>query len=251
MSITSKIRSLINSAETKTKKTFNDLTEAIQGLCDGYGDDNILLYAPQTLKLDDNRYVSTYGTNNRVGCVLASNSNPHNQIILNLSQVQTSARIIIKAKINNLFANNWMKMTGGNGANNDESKTMWIGTGYKSSEESLIYMGCPKSNGVSITAQATVPNGIWLYCTIYYDKVSQTAYYNIYDENLTVLFTIDLGQPSVYNNTSSAQFIGGNPSQTTKGDMEINLNETFLEIDNVLVWGKTNSKTENMGKPVS
>ena len=111
---------------------------------------------------------------------------------------------------------------------------------------SLIFLrsGTSKVRAVNFT---NIQTDKWYYIASV-GKVGGAYAASLYDEGGELIQKItatDTYTPA--SNTSIVATYGGRTGSTSSFAGQIDLTETFYEIDGVCAWGKTNSKTQNMG----
>ncbi len=105
------------------------------------------------------------------------------------------------------------------------------------------YVACPTG-----TFFTELSSNTWYYIAVNYDFANSIAVGALYNES-GVLLEANFAENQSYASRTANMIIGG----TGEGDNnifngEIELCETFIEVDNEIIWGEANSKTADMGK---
>lgn len=127
----------------------------------------------------------------------------------------------------------------GNGIEIEYDSNGILAGGYSSTSS-------PSSTNVWAFKQIAVELNTWYYVCLRYDNGNLST--ALYDADGELVDYVTITASNIYNRTFTPQ-IGGlsNWEYATMQNGTLDMNEMLYEADSVAVWGKTNSKTQNMG----
>lgn len=243
MSIISKIQNLISSANAITSESRTDLTSAVQDLKDGYGGGS------QQIMISKN--YTTYFTasgGEDIDTVFYENSGRRiyplrngNNVTLNANGL-TKFRAVERLRLTADVSSNYWGTIMGAPNNSNQGINVWL---QRANNENHI-----RGGWLGYTAGATtIPQlNQWYYFVLCCDySKDNNVYKRLYDDNGTLLQEISgASQAMTSNNRLLFGAYSGN-ADVSLNNVDIDLSQTAFEINGSTVWGKFNSKTENMG----
>ena len=164
--------------------------------------------------------------------------------VYNLASANNSARLIFKFNVtDNSTFNNWC---GGFGDDRtSEPATKSIGGYFFPNNRFAIRLAQGDNTPIEIMVDSISLN-TWYYLVAKVDITNSTYSVFLYDDNGTLISQNSTSFSTPYNNTSGwTRLCGINNNSQMVG--AVSLTDTCYLIDETEVWGKLNSKTQNMG----
>lgn len=242
MTAKQKVDALILAGNTATGESRTDLTAVVQDLVDGYGsEDSIITSANCTNLKVGNSYVEKESVSYRFGR-LKSNSSTY--LSINPYNITKGLRICVKYKLDSYSSNLQYPCLISDGSAGYSYLPLLFaeveGNHYPAFEWKLNNT----TQGIWLSYETSL--NTWYYLVFAWDK--KFEFLSLYDENGNLLQAKAKGQTGTPTNTSQNVYVAGRDSNSSFQFNQgiIDLSETFIEVDDTIVWGATNSKTANM-----
>lgn len=241
MVIKPKIESLLDSINEITGEERETLTDAVQDLVDGQGDNSPLMsYGASSsgiskLQVADNMWLQTGESYAQFKMLIGENTN----FIFNPTLAQKSLRVIIRAKPT-VVNSGYPYVTG--------TSSWQKGVNFQISNDSTVWLKLSDNNGTTRSVYAgTISANTWYYFCLYYDVASKILYGSTYDDNGSLLSADFYLMTGVINNTSYYQKLGGECYSDNCFKGYIDIKSVLFEMDDTAVWGKETEMMKNMG----
>lgn len=153
---------------------------------------------------------------------------------------QSQIRYVVKYKQTSSFTN-WGRIISGIDSN-DALPILGINP---TTRKVYAQIKTPSSQYPSVYANYEPALNTWYYACLYFSANNLCC--SMYDESGTLLAAGMVSVTDIINQTSSMGLGGHRSSYDFLKNSEIDLSETFVELNGTIIWGKANSKTQNMG----
>lgn len=247
MAIKPKLQSLLASANEVTGEERTNLTDAMQDLVDGYGQDTSI--SMRVEKSTTNPIMSIDGIDFRrdvhgyIYPVVSANN-------LNIPRASKKNEIRFCVKFLNNATNNANALIC-NDASGSWTKSIYIFFNATADGITYITVGIPYAS-YSVNwftlGNLSLSNNEWYYVVFYFDKLNSIGCLSVFDNSKVVIraktFTVS---QNYYDADCAAVLYGGKEcDQMTNGLADVR--GCFIEADNSFLWGNAELQRTNIGK---